>query len=89
MIVNKQGGNWPQYVLNIQAYRTLCLFGTEHLPEERYIDWNFLASEKSLITEAKQQWIDQNFLTTQGEELEYIPYTSLPNSNQSPHLKRK
>ncbi len=49
-------------------------FGGEAFPEERFIDWNFVASDKALIEEAKQKWMDQTFDKIEGDETEYIPY---------------
>ncbi|MCF8715431.1 pirin family protein [Joostella atrarenae] len=39
----------------------LLLFGGEALPEERYIFWNFVASEKETIEKAKQRWANKEF----------------------------
>lgn len=54
------------------------IFGGEPLPEERFIDWNFVSSDKALIAEAKQKWIDQEFEKIKGEETEFIPYPAFP-----------
>lgn len=61
----------------IQANSTLYIFGGEPFPEERYIDWNFVASDKTLIEAAKQKWAAQLFDKIKGEEGEYIPYPTL------------
>ncbi len=53
---------------------TIYIFGGEAFPEERFIDWNFVASDKALIEEAKQKWMDQTFDKIEGDETEYIPY---------------
>lgn len=58
----------------IQENSTIYIFGGEAFPEERFIDWNFVSSDKDLISEAKQKWIDQAFDKIEGDETEYIPY---------------
>ncbi|MES2558205.1 MAG: pirin family protein [Bacteroidota bacterium] len=62
---------------NIGANSTLYIFGGEPFPEERHIDWNFVSSDKQLITEAKQKWIDQNFDKIPGDDVEFVPYPGL------------
>ncbi|MES2778717.1 MAG: pirin family protein [Bacteroidota bacterium] len=61
----------------IGANSTIYIFGGEPFPEERLIDWNFVSSEKHLIDEAKQKWIDQSFEKIKGDEVEFVPYPSL------------
>ena len=61
----------------IQENSTIYIFGGEPFPEERFIDWNFVSSDKELIAEAKQKWIDQAFDKIEGDETEYIPYPTL------------
>ena len=58
----------------IQENSTIYIFGGEPFPEERFIDWNFVSSDKELIAKAKQKWIDQAFDKIEGDETEYIPY---------------
>ena len=62
----------------IQANSTIYIFGGEPFPEERFIDWNFVSSDKNLITEAKQNWLEQKFEKIKGDEIEFIPYPTLP-----------
>lgn len=57
---------------------TIYMFGGEPFPEERFIDWNFVSSEKELIEDAKQKWKDQAFEKVKGDEIEFIPYPSFP-----------
>ncbi|PWH81277.1 pirin family protein [Brumimicrobium oceani] len=57
----------------IAANSTIYIFGGEPFPEKRYIDWNFVSSDKKLIEEAKQMWKDQTFDKIEGDD-EYIPY---------------
>jgi len=58
----------------IQENSTVYIFGGEPFPEERFIDWNFVSSDKELIEEAKQKWKAQAFDKIRGDEAEYIPY---------------
>ena len=66
----------------IAADSTVYLFGGEPFAEERFIDWNFVASDKELINIAKQKWIEQKFDKIKGDEVEFVPYPSL-NKNRS------
>ena len=61
----------------IQANSIVYIFGGEPFPEERFIDWNFVASSKELIEEAKRKWREQTFDKIKGDETEYIPYPTL------------
>ena len=61
----------------IQENSTIYIFGGEPFPEERFIDWNFVSSDKELIAAAKQKWITQSFDKIKGDETEFIPYPSL------------
>lgn len=60
----------------IAANSTIYIFGGEPFPEERFIDWNFVSTDKELIEDAKQKWIKQSFEKIRGDEIEYIPYPS-------------
>lgn len=62
----------------LQADSTVYIFGGKPFPEERFIDWNFVSSDKALIAEAKQKWIDQKFEKIKGEETEFVPYPTFP-----------
>lgn len=51
------------------------LFGGEPFPEERYIFWNFVSSERDIIEQAKQDWYEQNleaFPKVPGDKEEYV-----------------
>ncbi|UEG49721.1 pirin family protein [Ferruginibacter lapsinanis] len=61
----------------IGANSTIYIFGGEPFPEERLIDWNFVATNKELIDEAKQKWAAQQFDKIKGDETEFVPYPSL------------
>lgn len=58
----------------IGANSSIYIFGGEAFPEERLIDWNFVASEQELIDKAKQRWINQEFEKIKGDEIEFVPY---------------
>lgn len=62
----------------IHENSTVYIFGGEPLPEERFIDWNFVSSDKALIAEAKQKWIEQKFEKIKGDDKEFIPYPTFP-----------
>jgi len=51
---------------------TVYFFGGDPLPEERFIYWNFVASNKTLIDNAKQKWLEQKFERVAGET-EFVP----------------
>lgn len=53
---------------------TIYIFGGEPFPEERFIDWNFVATSKELIKEAKKKWKEQAFDKIKGDDTEFIPY---------------
>lgn len=56
----------------MQANTTIYIFGGEAFPEERFIYWNFVATSKELIEEAKTKWINQEFDPVPGET-EFVP----------------
>src|SRR5690554_43136 len=58
----------------ITANSTIYIFGGEPFPEERFIDWNFVSSDKDVLQKAKQDWKDQVFDKVVGDDKEYIPY---------------
>ncbi|MEN7547614.1 pirin family protein [Rapidithrix thailandica] len=51
---------------------TIYMFGGEPFPEERYIYWNFVSSDKMRIEKAKKDWVEQNFPDVPGET-EFVP----------------
>ncbi|MHA8057353.1 pirin family protein [Aquirufa nivalisilvae] len=63
----------------MEANSTIYIFGGDPFPEERFINWNFVSSDKSLIDKAKDDWINRRFDKIQGEENEFVPYPSLSN----------
>lgn len=50
----------------------LLLFGGEPLPEERYLLWNFVSSDRDRLKEAKKQWQEKKFPQVPGDTT-YIP----------------
>jgi redox-sensitive bicupin YhaK (pirin superfamily) len=64
----------------MEANSTVYLFGGEPFAEERFIDWNFVASSKELIHEAKQKWMAQTFDKIKGDDAEFVPYPSFNKS---------
>ncbi|MCF3110047.1 pirin family protein [Niabella sp. CC-SYL272] len=64
-------------------HTTVFIFGGEPLPEERFIYWNFVSSDRAVIEKAKQDWQEQRFPPVPGET-DFVP---LP--DQSGHLKQK
>ncbi len=51
---------------------TIYIFGGAALPEERFIYWNFVASSRERIEEAKMLWLEQAFKPVPGET-EFVP----------------
>lgn len=85
--VNIEGNEYGTKQLLIAKNAKLCefemnentvvyLFGGEPFPEERFIFWNFVNSDKEIIDEAKVNWYDQNyeaFPLIPGDSDEYVP----------------
>jgi redox-sensitive bicupin YhaK (pirin superfamily) len=63
---------------DMAANTTIYIFGGEPFPEERIIYWNFVATNKELIEEAKEKWLAQTFDKVPGEN-DYVP---LPEQNK-------
>ncbi|MBW4362042.1 pirin family protein [Flavobacterium taihuense] len=53
---------------------TIYIFGGEPFPEEHFIYWNFVHSDKAVIEKAKQDWMDQKFPRVPNE----TEFVSLP-----------
>lgn len=62
---------------SMAANSVVYLFGGDPFPEERYIDWNFVSSDRELIRKAKQDWSEQNFPLIPDDDQEFIPYPTL------------
>ncbi len=57
---------------------TVYIFGGDAFPEERYIHWNFVNSDKEVIEQAKYDWRDQKFPKVPGEtDFVPLPKTSI------------
>lgn len=56
----------------MHANTTIYIFGGEAFPEERFIYWNFVATSKELIEDAKEKWLKQEFEPVPGET-EFVP----------------
>lgn len=52
----------------IKAGSTIYIFGGEPFPEERFIFWNFVSSDKEKIEKAKINWQNQVFPDIPGED---------------------
>lgn len=52
---------------------TVFIFGGEPFPEERFIYWNFVATSRERIEQAKQRWIEQRFPKVPNDDKEYTP----------------
>ncbi len=85
--VTIEGNSYGSKQLLIAKNASLCefemnenssvyLFGGEPFPEERFIFWNFVNSDKEIIEQAKVDWFDQNheaFPLVPGDDKEYVP----------------
>lgn len=56
----------------ITANSTVYIFGGTPFPEEHFIFWNFVSSDKVLIEKAKKDWTAQTFPKVPGET-EFVP----------------
>lgn len=58
----------------IKAGTTVYIFGGTPFEEERFIDWNFVSSNKELLREAKERWDNHDFPKVINDEEDYVPY---------------
>jgi redox-sensitive bicupin YhaK (pirin superfamily) len=63
----------------MEANSTIYIFGGESFPEERFIQWNFVSSDKTRLEKAKFDWINQHFPKIPGET-DFVPYPQLKSS---------
>lgn len=56
----------------MQEDTNVYIFGGTPFQEERFIYWNFVASSKERIEEAKTKWLEQSFPKVPGET-EFVP----------------
>ena len=61
-----------QCAVLIEPNSRLLLFGGQPFPEERFMHWNFVASSKKLLKQAKEDWRNKQFPKVPGDET-YIP----------------
>ncbi len=59
--------------MDIEKGTRILLFGGEPLPEERYLLWNFVSSNRDRLKEARKLWEDRKFPQVPGDET-YIPF---------------
>lgn len=57
----------------MKANTTVYIFGGDPFPEERFISWNFVATDKAINEEAKQRWIAREFPKV-PEDNGYVPF---------------
>jgi redox-sensitive bicupin YhaK (pirin superfamily) len=57
----------------IEADSTIYIFGGMPFPEERYIQWNFVSSDKSKLAKAVEDWKAHRFPKVPGDD-GYVPY---------------
>ena len=63
---------------DIEAGSDVYIFGGEPFPEERFIYWNFVATSKEKIEQAKRDWVEGRFPKVPGE----TGFTPLPGQHQ-------
>jgi len=65
----------------VKANSVIYIFGGNKLPEEHYIFWNFVSSDKAVIEKAKNDWINHKFPVILTDKDDYVPLpTPLLNS---------
>ncbi|TVR77741.1 MAG: pirin family protein [Chitinophagaceae bacterium] len=57
----------------ISENSTVYIFGGEPFPEERFINWNFVSSNKERLKQAIEDWKEQRFPKVPGET-DFVPY---------------
>lgn len=70
MLISKTNNNCS---LTIHANSHILLFGGEQLPEERFIDWNFVSHSKLKINDAIERWKNKAFPQV-PYDTSYVPY---------------
>ena len=66
---------------NTNGKTTLYLFGGEPFEEERFMFWNFVNSDKTILEQAKENWKHQNhdaFPKIPNDDQEYVPLPEAP-----------
>lgn len=54
-------------LMELSSNTTIYIFGGEPFPEQRFIEWNFVSSNKETIEQAKADWKNQRFPKIPGE----------------------
>lgn len=62
----------PNVVIEARKESRIAIIGGERF-NRRYIDWNFVSSQKERIEQAKRDWKAGRFDKVPGDEEEYIP----------------
>ncbi len=57
----------------IGSNSTIYIFGGTPFPEKRFINWNFVSSDKKLIDKARTDWKNQSFPKVPGE-IDFTPF---------------
>jgi len=60
----------------IKENSTIYIFGGEAFPEERHIDWNFVASDKETLEKAKSKWMSGDWEKIPTDTAGFVPYPS-------------
>lgn len=63
-------------MISLQKGTKLLIFGGEPLPEERFLLWNFVSSDKSILSQAKEDWQQKRFPQVPHDD-SYIPFPQL------------
>lgn len=53
---------------------TVYLFGGEPFGEERFLDWNFVASDKKTLEEAREKWKSGEWEKIKTDPKDFVPY---------------
>lgn len=59
--------------LTLNPNTHILIFGGTPFPEERFIDWNFVSSDRAKIEAAKAAWKEKSF-PMMADDQSYIPY---------------
>ena len=70
MIVLKPG---HEAIVTATSPLHLMVLGGAAMDGPRFIDWNFVASDKEMIQDAKDRWQNQDFPNVPGDDKERIP----------------
>ncbi len=58
----------------MKAGSKIYIFGGTPFDEERYIDWNFVSSDRALLEEARIKWQNQAFPKVINDDEDFVPY---------------